>query len=121
MPSVLFDGVISGEGSNDWPGAGTQVLYVAFDCTTLPDRAAPNQYGVADQWGRIGWWSFGDSIDIGDGTFEFWSDLHWWNFERNLYIPSPTTSTTGLVFADLATRIRWFVFPGGEGHLHVFG
>lgn|GEM_PF-4084207 len=120
MPSVLFDDTVSDEGSANWSGS-TQVLYVACDMLALPNRAAPNPYGVTDQLTRLGWFALGDEFDIGDGTFEFWRDYHFFNFTRNLWTPEPTGIVDGSPLYSVASRIRWFIFPGGIAHLHVFG
>lgn len=120
MPSVLVDEIVSDEGSASWSGTA-EVLFVAFDCTTIPNRAAPNPYGVADQITRIGWFALGDEFDIGDGTFEFWRDVNYFNFTRTLWTPDPSGIAGGSGLVITASRIRWFIFPGGEGHLYVFG
>lgn len=121
MPGTRFDDVVSNDGTALLSSGGNEVLYVAFDLTTVLTRAQHNPYGITDQISRIGWFSLGDAFDIGDGTQEFWQPIEWWNFTRNLWVPSPTGVAGSINAVQLATRIRWFVFPGGEGHLHVFG
>jgi hypothetical protein len=120
MPTY-FDDDISGDAIIDFSSIGSHVVYVTFDCDTIPPRAGHPPNGLADNWLKIGFFSLGDSFDIGTGTIERWRDIEWWNWTSNLWTPIPSTDGSGSPTQLVATRLRYYVYPGGAGHLHVFG
>lgn len=118
---VYFDGEITADDVIDFSSEGSHVLYVAFTVTTPPIRPGFPTDGLDDHHLRIGWFSLGDNFDIGGGATNFWRALEWWNFDDNLWTPLPSTDSGGGGLSVAATRIRYFLFPGTIGHLHIYG
>lgn len=116
MPFTAFDDDVSGSGSASWATAG--ILYVSVDITTL--GPIPRVIDDDDHFLRAGWFALGDQFDIGLGTFEYWDAPVHVDFEHYRWVPNPTGDVNGLLFTQLASRIRWYFAPGVAAHLHVF-
>lgn len=117
MPSTRFDSAVSGSGSASWSSAA--VLFVSCDITTV--GLGPRIVDDADHIIRAGWFSLGDSFDIGLGTFDYWRLPIWVDFVHFLWTPIPSDLVGGAALALTTTRIRWHFESGVIAHLHVFG
>ena len=120
MPTYV-DSDISGDSIIDFSSIGNEVVYVTFDTTTIPTRAGHAADGISDHYLRIGWFALGDSFDIGTGDTLRWCPITWWNFQNNIWTPDPSTGEGGGALRRIATRVRYYIYPGGAGHMHIFG
>lgn len=119
MPSTYYDADVSGSGSAAFV-AGATVIFVSVDITTIPPLA--RSIDDTDKFLRAGWFSLGDSFNIGLGTFDYWRPVVYFDFEHMLWTPVPGGDLSLNTFSlPSASRVRWFVSPGGVAHLHVFG
>jgi len=118
MPSVYYDSDVSDSGSATL--GGSAVIFVSADLLTVPPLSRLLEDGVSLL--RAGWWALGDNFDVGLGAHDYWGEKHYFDFETNVWSSSPSQDPgNSLNFTSTATRIRWFVGPGGLAHLHVLG
>jgi hypothetical protein len=115
MVSVPFDSDVSGDGTADWATIG--VLFVSVDLTTL--GPLPRPVDNTDHVIRAGWFSLGDSFDVGLGTFDYWREPIYADFEHTLWTPNSTGDGGGALFTTVASRIRWHFADGVSAHIHV--
>jgi hypothetical protein len=116
MAFVAFDSDVSGSGSATWSAAG--ILFVSCDLTVLGEN--PRPVDDADHVVRAGWFTLGDSFDIGLGTFDYWDAPIYVDLVHTRWLPQPSGDQGGTFFTVLASRIRWHFAPGVTAHLHVF-
>lgn len=117
MPAY-FDDDISGDGQETFPGG--EVLYAVVHVTTVGPEARLVAPAVADQYLRLGWFAFGDSLDVIGGARDYWRDAVWINFLDTLWTPVPS-SNDPVALGLVATRLRWHLTFGTEAHMYVFG
>jgi hypothetical protein len=119
MPSIIFEDDVSGAGAADLSANG--VLYVAWDVTDVGGLG--HLSGGADDEAVVGVGGFalGDRFDIvGGSAVDRWHAFVWFNTQYGLYVPSPAASS-GVLFYDVATRIRWSLSLDATAHIRVFG
>lgn len=117
---VYFNSVVSGEGDAN-TASPYHVWFVAADVVTIGPGVGQMGRDVAGHISAAGWFSLGDAFDIGEGSFDRWRDPIWFNFEHTLWTPVPSTDNSGNPLAIVAPRIRYWVSPGTEVRLYVYG
>lgn len=114
MTFIAFDADVSGDGSIDFASSG--ILFASIDITTA--GPLPRPVDSFDHILRAGWISFGDTFDIGLGTFDYWRTPIFADFFHTLWTPDPSGDLTGGTFTIVASRVRYHFSDGVAAHIH---
>jgi hypothetical protein len=118
MPTYL-NRAISGDGTDTL--VGNQIVYMAWRISTVDPMVRGVDPLNPDHVLRLGWISFGDSLDpFGFGAEDYWQPPIWLDFLLGLWVPSPSHFGGG-VLDRFGTIIRWHLTGTSAGELHVFG
>lgn len=116
---VLFDGSISGDGTDNF--GPSSIYYATVRFTTIPDFARRLADPTADRYLRLGFISWLTDIDIGDGTVrDYYKPPIWCDFVSNWLTPDPDFAA-GAFNLWFAHGVRWHIESGGEAWLHIYG
>lgn len=115
--TILYNASISSHGSASL-SAGDQILFAAVHFSTLPTgRRMLNLYD--DHALRMGYISFGDTINIGGGPVAFYRTPIWLDFTDVLWTPDPS-GNGGVNLGLYASLVRWDL-GDGVADLYVYG
>jgi len=115
-----YDADISGTGMADLTG-GTSVQFFLLHLTTIGPKVRELDGLPDDRIIRAGWISFGRTLNlIGATSRDYWHPPIFIDFSDQRWIPSPNQSASQILTL-VATRVRWYLSPGTEGHLLVVG
>jgi len=117
VPTYL-DRDIGGDGSDVF--TGNQVLYAVVRLTSLGGDVRDGDVG-SGQILRAGWITFGDELAVIGSTAEYWRELIYLNFTTTLYTPNPSTDAASGALRLIASRVKWHLSFGTNGHIYVFG
>jgi hypothetical protein len=118
--AVYFDADISGAGVGDLVG-GNSVQFFLVHLTAFGPGVRHPEGLTDDQLLRAGFIAFGRSLSlIGGVTRDYWHPPIWLDWEDTRWVPQPNQNSAG-VLQVVATRVRWRLSPGTEGHLYVNG
>ena len=118
--AIHFDSDVSGSGNYTF--GATRINYFLFHTTTVGPIPKPVSMMDFDHCLRIGWITFGVSVDIpGIGPIEYWRAPIWINFFDTEWSPIPQTDVSANDFGLWADTVRWGLSNGVEGHLLVSG
>lgn len=109
---MVYTATLSGGGEASLFGlAETPEYALAHVITSGPNVRAPYDLSP-DLVTKVGWFQFGDLVDIGFGTLAYWNDPIWVNGLRWQWsLPYGSHLAT--------SRIRWRFSPGTEVYLLV--
>jgi hypothetical protein len=117
---VYFDADISGAGVDDLVG-GTQLYYAVLHFSAVGGQVRELEAAAPDHILRAGWVSFGDRLSvIGATARDYWRAVWWLDFVDSFWTPVPTGVGGGTAVL-IASRVRWYLAPGCEAHLYVYG
>ncbi len=114
---TVYDADITGDGQDVLTG-GAEPVFAAVHVSTLGTSARIAEPGDP-RYLRLGWFSFGDTIALGIGTFDYFRSPIWIDFTDLLWTPDPST-LAGTPLSDHASLVRWHLFGGAVAHLYVY-
>lgn len=118
--SIFFDDTISNVGSFDF--GPQRVNYFLYHTFSLGPQAKEASARDSDYLLRIGWITFGTTVEVPDlGTLQFWREPIWLNFYNTIWTPVPQTDSSALDFAIWCTHVRWSLTTDTVGRLIVTG
>lgn len=100
---------------------GTSVQFFLCHLTSIGGLVRPLDELPDDRIVRAGWITFGRTLNlIGATSRDYWHPPIFLHFADQRWVPDPNQSNTQILTL-VATRVRWYLSPGTEGHLLVVG
>jgi hypothetical protein len=117
--AVLLDRDISGDDQDVL--AGTQPVFVLVWLFGLGPGVRDGDPG-SDQIMRAGWFTLGaDFAFIMGSTADYWRAPVYLNFIRTFWQPDPSIMNGTDQLTIYATKIKWHLSSGTNGHIYIGG
>jgi hypothetical protein len=117
--ATMLDIDISGDGQE--PLSGSQPVFVLVWLFALGPGVRDGDPG-SDQIIRAGWFTLGSDWDLIMGsTADYWRPPIYLNFIRTFWQPDPAIVNGTDQLTIYATRLKWHLSAGTNGHIYVGG
>jgi hypothetical protein len=119
MPSVIYESTLTDVGTDIL--GGTRVFYVAWEMTIEGVTVRRPVVGDDRFINGLGYFALGNDLTPGGLISGVGlAEPHWFNWDIGQWIAEPGVSGSDFT-AAIAQYIHWFVKPGSEVHIVVFG